>query len=250
MKKTIQRKKATPLAALLTVLAGIVLIQPAQANLTINSSVVSLYASAYSNGGNLDQRTGGGPASGIENWTISAFSSNGGYTGSSSGSYQSDVGASSFNFSTSSQSAQISSTLAGNNGTVSSALTVQFSVDIESTAHLSLFAAFSTPAGGSFGNLILRQNGSDVVNLFRGSGSSTVSQDFTLTPGNAYEFIAVYQSEISSNSGLGLSTSITSGSGGMDIQAVPEPSTYLLLGLGAAALLLRRRKSVVSAAGR
>lgn len=238
-----QRHNLPNLAAALAVVAGITFTQAAHATVTLNSVEVSGFASAYSNGTNLDQDTTGGPASGIQNWSVSAFSSGGGQSGSGSGSYQSNVTGSTFTFSTSGQNAQISSTSAANNGYASTALIVNFTVDVESQADFLLSAALSTPAGGSYGNLILRDDGVDVVSLFRGSGSGSVSQTFTLLPGSVYEFVAVYYSSISSGDGLGTSTSISSGSATMEIQSVPEPGALALAGLGLVPLLLRRRRN-------
>jgi len=186
-----------------------------------------------------------GPASGIQNWSATSSDSFGGVTATASVSSTTTIEPLLFSLSGSSSYSKN----AGQTGNINKQayFTMNFTVDVSTEASFFLVGSIVSSGGdvGTSLEVLLNENGNQVVGLFNSSvnGSFNLSDSHTLLPGNAYQLTF---NDFSSLSHLGaLSGTVTGMS--LSMTVVPEPSTYALLALGGAALvLITKRKNRTS----
>jgi len=236
--------KATTLSKALTILLGLCAASAsAWAQATISLSQVDLYTSSFVVNGSLDiDNPPAASASGSENWMGSA-SSNGTGSSSSSGNYTSQVGSGAFEIS-GTASASITSASAGGNGVAAASLRIDFTVPVLSEGFLyttaTLFSSDSQTDANALTRLTLEEDSVEII-LLELFATGSLNQTVSLSPGKSYTMWASLESAIGNSVGS-KSASASSGGTGMTVTAVPEPGTCLLVGLGLATLLARRRR--------
>lgn len=115
------------------------------------------------------------------------------------------------------------------------AVTGTFSLDTEANLQLALGSGLDTPSAGSLFFLV-NNDGTDAINGVFGqlNGVATVLDEGSSFFWNSQEFQITYLADFGSGT--------FAGGNDIALMAIPEPSSFILLGLGVSGLFLRRRR--------
>jgi len=184
-------------------------------------------------------------ATGNQTWTRAVSAARSGYFGNAAVNLASVIGLSQFSLATINSGVTLSRSGVAQANIVMR-LSMNFTVTQAMNADFSAGGNLSGADGWTAIRLTLLEDSANVVSLVKASnGNSFISDSHVLLTGKSYYFAVSYETQNSGGAFDSHSASITNASGSMSVSAIPEPSTYALLALGALTIFsaMRRRRA-------